>query len=834
MEAADTNEYEFFKGKIFENEEEAKNFIANYNKKHFTEFVIVTNNKRSLVVACKYGYNRPSESKGIRRNLHYNFVDCKAKINMFKSQVQGKKTLKVTSVNIDHSGHVVDEDVYNRLNINITEEETELIKTLAGGNAKPSQIKRILLEKSKKRVTIQKIKNLVAKIKPLISDEDSQKKFLDFLVGIEEEGGVIEWNLDPDQTVKALFITSSKMKSAFRNNNPPVVQLDTSFNMEKAQYKVAAFAYLDPNSMKTELAAFSFLSEESALCFEFILTSFSKICVCQDLIFLIDKDFTEISSLKKIFPISTVLLCIFHALKYMRTLISTALARQEKKTEIFGQFKTVLYSSTQEVFQKENETFLEMVKNVEVKIRDKYVQLDAYYSRNWEKSKLMWVKCYRNSLLLLGDNTSNRVESSFGLLKKTIMDTFVANPKTIVAVQHLVEFADGRLKDRYLAITNKVLKIYHPDKKIRDLTEEASKELNDMGCKIFYKSLCRYDEKQDKMEQVAGGVVETFSNGEEKAYFTTPSSCSCTFFANYQAPCSHMIYTRQIDSIEDSERPIFDKHIFNTRYHRNKELINVLLEKSDTVDGDLPNDEELVIQEDFQEVVDCLEDTHDPPMNDRQKFKMVMPILIKIANIASLCGTKQFFEHFEDLQSVKKRLRRGNRIYPLTDKEDLPNVVDDNNNFGEVERTVNSEDAVMDVSTNADDDLDDTVPQESSQDSGETISKFASLKFKDAVKTRGRPRKKSKQVSFNKTALDRVGKRKKQVRKTTKKGNPKGVKRRNVEDFINDEEDEETDFSSSEADNPDSENMRLDDDDEEDLLSGGSQSEQEIVFNKKL
>ena len=31
-------------------------------------------------------------------------------------------------------------------------------------------------------------------------------------------------------------------------------------------------------------------------------------------------------------------------------------------------------------------------------------------------------------------------------------------------------------------------------------------------------------------------------------------------------------------------------------------------------------------------------------------------------------------------------------------------------------------------------------------------------------------------MSFNKTALDRVGKRKKQVRKTTKKGNPKGAK----------------------------------------------------------
>ena len=91
------------------------------------------------------------------------------------------------------------------------------------------------MKQYKKRVTVQKIKNIVTKISPPENDAESQKAFEDFLCGIEEDGGVIEWDLDPDQTVKSLFITSYKMKSAFRNTNPPVVQLDTSFNFEKAQ-----------------------------------------------------------------------------------------------------------------------------------------------------------------------------------------------------------------------------------------------------------------------------------------------------------------------------------------------------------------------------------------------------------------------------------------------------------------------------------------------------------------------------------------------------------------------------------------------------------------------
>ena len=308
--------------------------------------------------------------------MHYNFVDCKAKINFYKSQVSGS-----TKLSTEHHGHVISEDLYNRLNVNITEEETELIKTLAGANARPSQIKKLMLEKSKKRVTVQKIRNIAAKILPPENDEECQKAFEQFLVDIENDGGIVEWELDPDETVKCLFITSKKMKSAFRNTNPPVIQMDTSFNMDKAQYKVAAMCYLDPNTCKTEIAAISLLSQETASSFEFILKIFATICIRQDVVFLVDKDFTEVSTLKKVFPSSIVLLCIFHALKFICTLVSSALARTDKKGEIFDQFKKVLYSRSVEIFEKENKVFVDTIKTVEVKAGDKYVMLDDYYRK---------------------------------------------------------------------------------------------------------------------------------------------------------------------------------------------------------------------------------------------------------------------------------------------------------------------------------------------------------------------------------------------------------------------------------------------------------------------
>ena len=228
-------------------------------------------------------------------------------------------------------------------------------------------------------MTIQKLKNLLQKISPKETVEDMKEEFETFMDNIEEGGGVIDWIDDSDGRMKALFITSCKMKAAFRSCNPPLIQMDTSFNFEKARYKVAAFCYLDTNSDRTEVAAYAFMSEESTECFDFVLMQLSKLSCRQDMTFLIDKDFTEIASLRKIFPMSVVLLCIFHCLKYMRTLFSTIPDAVEVKEEVMDQFKRVLYSHSEEIFVTENEKLLTLIETLTVRTSKKYVSLKVYY-----------------------------------------------------------------------------------------------------------------------------------------------------------------------------------------------------------------------------------------------------------------------------------------------------------------------------------------------------------------------------------------------------------------------------------------------------------------------
>ena len=103
------------------------------------------------------------------------------------------------------------------------------------------------------------------------------------------------------------------------------MQIDTSFDVDKARYKIATFCYLNQITNKTEIAAIAYTADETADSLGFIFKHFNYLCINRDKMFIVDKDFTQLSSIEKYFPGCTILLCQFHRLKFMRTLLATAL-----------------------------------------------------------------------------------------------------------------------------------------------------------------------------------------------------------------------------------------------------------------------------------------------------------------------------------------------------------------------------------------------------------------------------------------------------------------------------------------------------------------------------
>ena len=139
---ASTNIFEV--GKIFSSIEEVKTAILEYNSLNYTDFVIRSNNSKSVYVECKHGRERKSESTGKRPKQHYNFLGCKAFIRLYKSK-DGR--IKVTKLILEHCNHPTTSEIYQHNHALLDEEDEELVLTLKDANAKPSQIKRVLAEK---------------------------------------------------------------------------------------------------------------------------------------------------------------------------------------------------------------------------------------------------------------------------------------------------------------------------------------------------------------------------------------------------------------------------------------------------------------------------------------------------------------------------------------------------------------------------------------------------------------------------------------------------------------------------------------------------------------
>ena len=128
-------------GQEFENVSDVKTFIAEYNETHFTNFVFTSSNSRQINIRCKHGYDRKSRCTGKRPKQHLNFMDCQGYIRLYKGK---SEKYKITSNNLTHN-HPTTATIHQFNNAVLNEEDRDLLLTLKEANAKPSQIKRVLI-----------------------------------------------------------------------------------------------------------------------------------------------------------------------------------------------------------------------------------------------------------------------------------------------------------------------------------------------------------------------------------------------------------------------------------------------------------------------------------------------------------------------------------------------------------------------------------------------------------------------------------------------------------------------------------------------------------------
>ena len=314
-------------------------------------------------------------------------------------------------------------------------------------NIPPSVIAKSLSKKTGKHITARRVINYDLKSSRNIKGVVDSKEMDTYLKGILDDGGVVE-SRDVEEVTTALLITTARMKRRLDEQKPETLLLDTTFKTNDNGYRILAICYLDTETGKTALAAMAFLESEDDGNIGFVARKFANRLMNPKVV-LVDKDLDQLEILKQEWK-CTMLLCHFHVMKYWKNLVATALVTANVKEDCIDDLQAILYSHSPESYETKVSLFKKKYADVEVRTgKAKYERMIDYLERNWFKSCELWAMYHRKGLPTLGDNTTNRVESTFSALKRHLDATIGRNSRLERLIPALMNFAENMCLDNY-------------------------------------------------------------------------------------------------------------------------------------------------------------------------------------------------------------------------------------------------------------------------------------------------------------------------------------------------------------------------------------------------
>ena len=432
--------------------------------------------------------------------------------------------------------------------------------------------------------------------------------------------------------------------------------------------------------------------------------------------------------LEELFPETRLLLCHFHVLKWMKKIISSAPVVMSLRSQIYDSFKKLLYAYDAEEFETRYKEWTKLIEGVLVKTNSsrnsQYVSLHDYFEDNWVRScKEMWVMYKRKNLPISAENTTNRVERSFGLIKYVLN---MNNRKSISiesAVIQVVQWAESKLVSGNVNSMRTEMSIYDEDPELRQMYTTAAGVLNRSGCLALKKSIELYKKCERKMSMSESGVSESSSlsgsAGElRKNYQTTDRSCDCSYWRKNQHVCKHIVYLRKSQNL-----PLFTPECFADYYLKVILSDEVLLpENSQPKHAGGPSQSEIDSSADSgEESPDTFAFSHN------EKFRISQDSLAEVTELLPRFGTKEFSRYMWEVEILKKRIRRGEPIFELHEESDGKETITPNTDKSVEKKT-------------------DTLSE-----LGNEVNR---LKFEKSLKKKGRPKKKRGRVSFNRSKVD--------------------------------------------------------------------------------
>ena len=216
-----------------------------------------------------------------------------------------------------------------------------------------------------------------------------------------------EFVVGDNTTVKGIFIQDAEMKSTFERY-PEVLLADSTYktnNLNMALYAVLAVDGLG----ESHVVASFFVTSEDKTSLEDMLQRFRRQNPrWRDVATVItDKDMTERSVFKSIFPQVDLQICLYHTLRtFSREVTMDKMHINSAERTLSLEFlEKLAYAQDEAEYQDRYRSFCNEVPT----------SVTRYFTANWHDIRVEWVKGLKS--IHLQNNTTNRVESFFSKLK---------------------------------------------------------------------------------------------------------------------------------------------------------------------------------------------------------------------------------------------------------------------------------------------------------------------------------------------------------------------------------------------------------------------------------
>ena len=186
--------------------------------------------------------------------------------------------------------------------------------------------------------------------------------------------------------------------------------IDGTFKVNTENYLLYVIMVQNSNG-EGRPVAYCWMKTENVENLEFL---YSQILDLPDLpevkVIIVDKDLTNLPVLKRYFPETIILLCTFHVIKWLKSVIAKIVISSQLKNEIMFRIKALVNAQSEEIYNENYKIFCDLCRENKLECENK-APLEEYFYDNWHLNQIELVYYYRKSMTTWGTNTNNHLES---------------------------------------------------------------------------------------------------------------------------------------------------------------------------------------------------------------------------------------------------------------------------------------------------------------------------------------------------------------------------------------------------------------------------------------